>query len=449
MGKIEGGEMSQAAVDRMPRDRIRQLQMERLQMTLNRAYLNVDFYRRRMDALQILPEDVSAFETLRNFPFTTREDLAEHYPYGLFAVPLRSIVRLKITAPALKDRGKPVVIGFTRHDAAMWRTLMVRLYEQLDLTDRDIIQVAFNFSLFPGAFTFSQAAEALGATLAPSATVSATLQLQIMQDFRSTVLATTTAFALHIVDTMSRAGLEPDSLNLKLVLVGPDPLPEAARERLESVFGVPVYGLYGVTEMVEPGLAGECTAKAGLHLADDQFLAEIVNPATGVPVPPGQEGELVLTTLTAEAYPLIRFRTGDITALRETQCSCGRTSSRITPIPRRTDNRISIRGVQIYPEQVEEILRGVDPGLDDFRLIVHTCYGIGEQMEIAVVRSPGKDYPAGGRSQYLDALRSQIRRLLGLGVRVQIVDPERLPGEGLIYKTVFRHTTDPQPTTGK
>lgn len=433
--------MSQEAIDRMPRDQIRQLQMERLQMTLNRAYLNVDFYRRRMDALQILPEDVGTFATLRGFPFTTREDLAEHYPYGLFAVPLRNIVRLKITAPALKDRGKPVVVGFTRHDVAMWQSLMVRLYEQLDLTDRDIIQVAFNFSLFPGAFTFNHAAEALGATLAPSATISATLQLQIMLDFRSTVLATTAAFALHIVDTMLRTGIEPDSLNLKLVLVGPDALPEATRERLESVFGAPVYSLYGVTEMVEPGLAGECSAKSGLHMADDQFLAEIVNPATGEPVPPGQEGELVLTTLTAEAYPLIRYRTGDIVGLRETQCACGRTSTRITPVLRRTDNRISIRGVQIYPEEVEEILRGIDPGLDDFRLIVHTCYGIGEQLEIAVVRSPGRDFPGGGRSQYLDGLRSHIRRLLGLGVRVQIVDPERLPGEGLIYKTVFRHET--------
>lgn len=441
--------MSQVAIDRMPHGQIRQLQMERLQMTLNRAYLNVDFYRKRMDALQILPEDVGTFETLRNFPFTTREDLAEHYPYGLFAVPLRSIVRLKITAPALKERGRPVVIGFTRHDVAMWQSLMVRLYEQLNLTDRDIVQVAFNFSLFPGAFTFNHAAEALGATLAPSATVSATLQLKIMQDFRSTVLATSTAFALHIVDTMAHSGIEREGLELRLILVGPDPLPEAARERLESAFGVPVYGLYGVTEMVEPGLAGECSAKAGLHMADDQFLAEIVNPATGEAVPPGQEGELVLTTLTAEAYPLIRYRTGDITLLREAECACGRTSSRIAPVLRRTDNRISIRGVQIYPEQVEEILRSIDPGLEDFRLIVHTCYGIGEQLEIALVRSPGREFPGGGKSQYLDALRSNIRRLLGLGVRVQIVDPERLPGEGMIYKTVFRHETAVSGTDGQ
>jgi phenylacetate-CoA ligase len=326
---------------------------------------------------------------------------------------------------------------------------MVRLYQQLDITDRDIVQVAFNFSLFPGAFTFNHATEALGATLAPSATISATMQLQIMQDFRSTVLATTAAFALHIVETMTRIGIDPASLSLKLVLVGPDPLSEATRRRLESVFKVPVYGLYGVTEMVEPGMAGECPAKAGLHMADDQFLAEIVNPVTGEPVPQGQEGELVITTLTAEAYPLIRYRTGDITALHETQCACGRMSSRITPILRRTDNRISIRGVRIYPEEVEEILKTVDPELDDFRLIVHTFYGIGEQLDIAVVRPSGRNFPGGGgRSQYLDTLRSHIRRLLGLGVRVQIVDRERLPGEGLIYKTVFRHLAADSESTG-
>lgn len=431
--------MSRGAIEATPHSQVRQLQMERLQMTLNRAYLNVDFYRRRMDALSILPEDVGTFETLREFPFTTREDLAEHYPYGLFAVPLRSIVRLKITAPALKDRGKPIVVGFTRHDVSMWQSLMERLYQQLGLTDRDIVQVAFNFSLFPGAFTFNSAAEALGATLAPSATISATLQLQIMQDFRSTVLATTAAFALHIVDTMERLAIDPRSLNLRFVLVGPEPLAEATRERLERVFEAPVFGLYGVTEMVEPGLAGECSAKAGLHMADDQFLAEIVNPATGEAVPAGQEGELVLTTLTAEAYPLIRYRTGDITVLREAPCPCGNASPRLAPILRRTDNRISVRGVQIYPEQVEEILRGVDPGMEDFRLVVHTRYGVGEQLDILILQSSAKDSTGAARSQKLESLRSDIRRLLGLGARVQLVDPDRLPREGMIRKTVFRN----------
>jgi phenylacetate-CoA ligase len=423
------------------RSRVLQLQMERLQMTLNRAYFNVDFYRDRMDTLGLLPEDVGSIEDLHHFPFTTRLDLAGHYPYGLFAVPLKSIVRLKITNPALHDQIRPIVVGFTRHDVSMWQSLMARLFQQLSITDHDIVQVAFNFSLFPGAFTFNHATEMLGATLAPSATISATLQLQILRDFRSTVLATTAAFALHIVETMERQGLDSGSLHLRLVLLGPDPLPETTRRRLESVFKVPVYGLYGVSEMVEPGMAGECPQKRGLHLAEDQFLAEIVHPATGEPVPPGQEGELVLTTLTTEAYPLIRYRTGDITILDPAPCPCGNGMARITPILRRSDNRVSIRGVQLYPENVEELLKRIDPEIEDFRLMIHTCHGIGEQMEVYVVRSPGRDFPEGSRSQYLEALRSHLRRTLGLGVKVQLVDRDRLPGEGLIHKTTFRSTT--------
>ncbi|MEM5788640.1 MAG: AMP-binding protein [Syntrophobacteraceae bacterium] len=435
--------MGQGNPDSLSFEQIRQLQAERLQMTLNRAYLNVDFYRRRMDALGILPEDIDGTAGLAKFPFTTRNDLRDHYPYGLFAVPLRNIVRLKITAPPLRDQEKPIVVGFTRHDVRMWQSLMERLYGQLEVTERDIVQVAFNFNLFPGASTFNYAAEAIGATLAPSATTSAVMQLQVMQDFRSTILATTASFALHIVDTMQAQGTDPGSLHLRLLLVGPDPLPAITRERLEAVFGVPVYGLYGVSEMGEPGMAGECRAKDGLHLAHDQFLAEIVNPVTGEPVPPGQEGELVITTLTAEAYPLIRFRTGDITVLREAPCSCGKTSARLAPILRRTDDRFSVRGIPVYPEHVEQLLLAIDPLLHDFRLVIYTSWGIGEQMDLMVARKGGNDFPSGGRAQYLDSMRSHIRRALGVGVRVQLTEQDRLPGEGMTYKTVFRSIAGP------
>jgi phenylacetate-CoA ligase len=428
--------MVTAETPMLTRDQIRQLQLERLQMSLNRAYLHVEFYRERMEELGILPEEVGTFETLRRFPFTTSRDLAEHYPYGLFAMPLRNIVRLKMT---VSSQGQPIVVGFTRHDVAMWQDLMVRLYRRLGVNERDIVQVAFNFSLFSGAFAFIQAAEALGATLAPSATVSATLQMKIMQDFRSTVLATTPAFALHIVDAMERERVDPGRLQLRLVLLGPDPLQEVTRQHLETLLQIPVRGLYGVAEMVEPGLAGECLAQDGLHLSEDQFLAEIVHPVTGEPVPPGQEGELILTTLTTEAYPLIRYRTGDITVLHETPCACGQESARIRPILRRTDNRVSVRGIPFHPEQLAVVLQGLDPALADFRLIIHTRQGVGEQLEILVARSTKSDFPGDSRSQYLELLRSHIRRTLGLGVRVQLVESDRLPMEGMISRTVFKN----------
>jgi phenylacetate-CoA ligase len=428
--------MATAEVPGKGREEIRQLQLERLQVSLNRAYLHVEFYRQRMDELGIQPEEVGTFESLRRFPFTTSRDLSEHYPYGLFAMPLRNIVRLKMTAA---NEGQPVVVGFTKHDVAMWQQLMVRLYRSLQVNDRDIVQLAFNFSLFPGSYTLMQAAEALGATLAPSATVSATLQLKIMGDFRSTVLATTPAFALHIVAAMERQGIDPSELQLRLVLLGPETVLESTREYLEASLGVPVRMLYGVAEMVEPGLAGECLAKDGLHLAEDQFLAEIVHPTSGEPVAPGLEGELTLTTLGTEAYPLIRYRTGDITVLHEAPCVCGQSSARIRPILRRTDNRVSVRGIPFYPEQIGAILQDLDSAIEDFRLIIHHRHGVGERLEVLVTRSKGGAFPSDSRSSYLDLIRSHLRRNLGLGARVQLVEDDRLPMEGLINRTVFRN----------
>jgi phenylacetate-CoA ligase len=331
-----------------------------------------------------------------------------------------------------------VVVGFTRHDVAMWQALMVRIFERFGISDRDIIQVAFNYSIFPGAHTFNSAAEQLGATLAPAATISAILQLQIMEDFRSTILATTASFALHIAETLEEQRINPKRLALSCILLGPDPLPETARDRIQEVMGVPVHGLYGVEEMVEPGLAGECRARQGLHLAEEQFLAEIVHPVTGAPLPPEHEGELVLTTLTAEGYPLIRYRTGDITLLHETPCICGCPSIRMAPVVRRTDNRVSVRGMPFYPEQVEELLRSADPNIQDFHILVYTRYGVGEQVDMLIVRPPEGNLPGGSRSQYLEILRSQLRRALGFGVRVQWVEPGRLPKGGLIHKTTFR-----------
>ncbi len=420
--------------ERMNRENLRQRQLERLQMTLNRAYLQVDFYRTRLDVLGLVPEDVKTEDDFRNLPFTTSEDLAAHYPYGLFAVPLKDVVRLKI---AVSRDGRPIVVGFTKRDVSLWQSLMVHLFQRLGIHDRDIVQVAFNYSLFPGAFTFNQAAEALGATVAPSATVSARLQLQIMRDFRSTVLAATPSFALHLLDTLdeeTERGRERHDLSLKLMVLGPDPIPEALRERIRTRLGIPAFGLYGVSEMVEPGLAGECSALRGFHLAEDHFLAEVVHPVTGQPVGPGSEGELVITTLSAEAYPLIRYRTGDVVALDVSPCPCGLDTVRISPVLRRTDHRLSVRGVPVSPQRVERILRETDSGLQDFRLLVGTRFGLGDSLDVWISLGPSTE---GSKSSRVERIRSRLRRELGLGVRVVDVPPERLPQEGLTYKTVF------------
>jgi len=416
-----------------PRDRLRLLQLEKLQMLLNRAYLNVDFYRRQMDSLAILPEDVMTLDDFRRLPLTSSDDLAEHYPYGLFATPLRSIVRLKV---AHSRAGRPIVVGYTRRDISTWQSLMVDLFRQVGVSDRDIVQVAFNYSLFPGAFTFNHATELIGATLAPSATLSARLQLSIMQDFRSTVLASYPSFALHLAETMEKLGISSDQLHLRCLILGPDVLPHSARQRLESILGVPVYALYGVGELVEPGMAGECSARDGFHLAEEHFLVELIQPATGQPAAPGEEGELVVTTLSSEAYPLIRYRTGDITTLQETPCACGLTSLRVGSILRRADNRVSVRGVPIYPDRIRELLQEKEERLDDFRLLITRRHGIGEQLEVLVslTESSGQER---SRPGLVEMLRSHRRRSLGLGVRVQIVERARLPKAGLTAHTVF------------
>ncbi len=428
-------------VDSMDRESLIQLQLERLQMTLNRAYLNVDFYRSRMDSLGIAPEDVETLEDFRRLPLTTSEDLADHYPYGLFAVPLKSVVRLKITAS--RD-GRPIVVGFTRRDVALWQSLVARLFRRLGICEKDIVQIAFNYSLFPGAFTFNYATEQIGATVAPSATVSARIQLQIMRDFRSTVMATTPSFAMHLLDTLEGTSTDsPSSLmpRLRMLILGPDPVPPPLQSRLEQRFGVPVYRLYGVTEMVEPGLAAECSHGGGLHVSEDHFLVEVIRPSTGDPVPVGEEGELVISTLSAEAYPFIRYRTGDIVRLDPSPCPCGLKMVRMSPVIRRSDNRISVRGIPIHPERVEKILREMDPHVADYRLVVNTRYSLGETLEVWIVRENDKtsDEAKGNR---LEKIRSRLRRELGLGVRVLEVPEDRLPQEGLTYKTTFRGKTE-------
>lgn len=411
-------------VETLPRDELQDLQLERLQMTLNRAYTKVDFYRQRFDQANLLPEDVQSLEDLRKLPFTTREDLAAYYPYGLFSVPLSSIVRLKLPASL---HGRPMVIGYTQRDVQNWTELMARHMTAVGIRVKDIVQVAFNYGLFPGAFTFNQGTELIGATLAPTSIVSATLQLQIMQDFHCTVLATTPSFALHILEIMESQALNPDQLYLKIGFFGPETMTPAVRERLEKSFHLQAYAIYGVNEMVEPGVAGECREKRGLHLAEDHFFAEIIDPRSGEPVAAGEEGELVITTLTNEGYPLIRYRTSDLTALESSPCPCGRTLARISPPLRRTDGLVMVRGIGIYPLQVEGLLREIAPGVEDFRLLIKKRYGLGDQLEIQM-GLPRQLFENDRQAAALaDTLRAHLRRGLGLGVKVKLLETSKLP----------------------
>lgn len=410
-------------IETLPREELADLQLERLQVTLNRGYAKVDFYRQRFEELGFLPEDINSMEDLARLPCTTVNDLVEHYPYGLFSVPLKSIVRLKFsTAPRIR----PLVIGYTQRDVQNWLEVMARHMIAMGIGVQDIIQIAFNYGLFTGAFTFNQAAELIGATVAPTSIASATIQVQIMQDFRSTVLATSPTFAMHIAETKERLGIDLDQTFLKIGLFGPEAMSPDVRRRLEERLRIQAYTVYGVNEMVEPGMAAECQEKSGLHLAEDHFYPEIVDPDSCQPLAQGQQGELVITTLTNEGYPLIRFRTGDITRLDFSPCPCGRTGVRMAPPLSRSDNLFMVRGISIHPEQVERLLREAAPEVESYRIIVRKRDGLNDQLELQVA------YPENYVSEWYhthalaDDIRAHLRRALGLGVKVKLMEASNL-----------------------
>jgi phenylacetate-CoA ligase len=407
------------SIETMNRKELVELQLERLQIVVNQTYSNVDFYRKKFDEAGLSPDEIKTLDDLRRIPFTTRKDLLDNYPYGMFAVPLRDVVRLQFP---LGMYGNPIVIGYTREDLKMWNELVARVMVGIGINEHDIIQVAFNYGLFIGAVRFNQSAELIGAAVVPTSIASGEVQVKIMQDFRSTVLTSAPSFAIHIMETMQKKGMDPKTLSLKIGLFGAESWPEEVRQTLESYFNIQAYEVFGVTELIEPGVAGECTAKNGLHVFEDHFLPEIIDPNSGEVLGEGREGELVLTTLTNRAYPLLRYRTSDVTSLTNEPCSCGRTLARMSKVLERTDQMVCVRGINVFPEKVEEVLwsfGGVGPA---YSLVTKEKRGMNNHLTIRVEASPGILH---GRDEEKTSLRQKIelaiRRAVGIGVEVEFV----------------------------
>jgi len=406
-------------VETMKRKDLQELQIERLQIVANQAYANVDFYRRKFDEAGLSPDDIKSLDDLGKIPFTTRKDLMDNYPYGMFAVPLRDVVRLQFP---LGMHGNPIVIGYTREDLKIWRELVARIMVGIGITEHDIIQVAFNYGLFMGAIRFSQSAELIGAAVVPSSIAPADVQIRIMQDFRSTVLTSTPSFALHLMENVKRKGLDPKTLFLKTGLFGAEPWPESVRQALEENLRIQAYDIYGVMELIEPGVSGECPAQKGLHIFEDHFLPEIIDPQTGRVLSEGQEGELVLTTLTTSAYPLLRYRTSDVTALHSEPCACGRTLTRMDRVLRRTDQMISVRGINLFPEKITEVLAAIPDAGPGYALKTRTKYGMNDQLTVQVETATkileGREEQ---KAVFQETLQLAFRRALGLRVEVEVV----------------------------
>lgn len=408
----------------MPREEIEQLQLERLQATLNRVYKNVRCYQNKFNEQGIVPEDITSLNDLSRLPFTTKEDLRLNYPYGMFAVPLREVVRIHSSSGTT---GKPTVVGYTKHDLKTWSTLVARFMTAAGVTPDDVVQIAFGYGLFTGAFGLHYGSEAIGAAVIPMGGGNTEKQIMIMQDYRTTALVGTPSYALTLADRLEKIGLDPRSLSLKVGLFGGEPWSEAMRSEIEQRLQISATDNYGLSEVIGPGVAGECQHKCGMHIAEDAFIAEIIDPETGTVLPPGSIGELVLTTLTKEAFPMIRYRTRDITSLVYESCSCGRTLARMKKTMGRSDDMLIIKGVNVFPSQIEEILFAIEGCEPHYQLIVQRT-GTTDILEINIEVTENIFFDEMKKQRaFLESVEHKIHSALGVGALVKLVEPNSIP----------------------
>jgi len=412
------------------------VQLARLRDTVARAAARVPFYAGLADA------HVRSLDDLAMLPFTRKTDLRAHYPFGLFAVERRELARIHASSGT---KGKPTVVGYTLGDLEVWREVMARAMVAAGARRGDLLHLAFGYGLFTGGLGFHDGAERIGMTVVPASSGNTARHQLLMTDFRPTGIAATPSFALHIAETMREQGSAPETLGIRYGMFGAEPWTEGMRAALERAWGCPAYDIYGLSEIIGPGVAGECERRAGLHIADDHFLPEVVDPSSGTPLPPGQEGELVLTTLTKRAMPMIRYRTGDITTLSLEPCPCGRTSARMARVKGRADDMLVVKGVNVYPSEVEATLLAVGDLEPHYQLVVDRS-GTLARLEVQVEPAPALIERCGGfdpSHPTVVALRADIgarlRAALGLSVEAAIVAPRTLPrSEGKAVRVVER-----------
>lgn len=412
-------------LETLPIEKLRELQLARLKEVVKYAYERVPFYKRRFDEAGIKPEDIRSLEDIRYIPFTSKADLREVYPFGMFAVPLSEIVEIHSSSGTT---GKPVVMGYTRKDLETWKEVMARSLVAFGVTKEDIIQIAYGYGLFTGGLGFHYGALALGATIVPTSAGNTRRQIELMKDFGTTVIACTPSYALYLAEyARDEMGVDPHTLKLRAGSFGAEMWTEEMRREIEARFGLKAYNVYGLTEIIGPGVAHECLEQKGLHIWEDHFYPEIIDPETGEPLPPGQKGELVLTTLTKEGVPMIRFRTRDITAFIPEPCPCGRTSIRIERIQGRSDDMIKVRGVMIFPYQIEKAIlevQGVEP---HYQIILTRPHHLDEiEVQVEMSKETFSD-EVKSIENLKKKLERRIEETVGIRVKVTLVEPKSLP----------------------
>ncbi len=413
-----------SAPDYMSASALQATQLARLQAIVTRAYDHVKLFRQRMDERKLKPRDIHTLDDVHKLPFTIKTDLRDTYPYGLFASDLRDVVRLHASSGTT---GKPIVVGYTREDIAVWTEVIARSFAACGLHAGDILQNAYGYGLFTGGLGAHYGAEALGATVIPISGGNTERQITVLKDFGVTAICCTPSYFLHLLDQGAQLGVDFKQLPLRAGIFGAEPWTQGMRERIEAESRLKAYDIYGLTEIIGPGVAIECSCQNGLHIFEDHFLAEIVDTETLEPLPAGSEGELVLTTLSKQAMPLIRYRTRDITALVAEPCPCGRTLRRMRRIGRRSDDMFIIRGVNVFPSQIEAALLRVEGTLPHYQIVLTREQDL-DQMEVQVEVTPEV---FSDEVRVLEELQRKlvhsIETITGIRVAIRLVAPRSLP----------------------
>ena len=416
----------------LPREVLEALQLKRLKQVVQRVYHTVGFYRKAFDKAGVTPDDIKSLDDLRRFPFTTKQDLRENYPFGMFAVPMSSIVRLHASSGTT---GRSTVVGYTKRDIETWSELMARCFVAAGVTKNDIIHNAYGYGLFTGGLGAHYGAEKLGASVIPMSGGNTKRQIMILQDFGPTAICCTPSYALNLAEQGKAMGIDMRSLKLRVGVFGAEPWSDKMRQEIENVLGITALNIYGLSEIMGPGVAMECIeGRNGMHIFEDHFLVETIHPETGEVLPPGESGELVFTTITKEAFPLIRFRTRDISRLFTEPCRCGRTLHRMDRVTGRSDDMLIIRGVNVFPSQIEAILLAIEGVEPQYQLIVDRAGNL-DTLEIQV--EVGEQIFA--NADEVRVLQNMERRIvkdikdyLGVTAKVKLVEPktiQRLEGK--------------------
>jgi phenylacetate-CoA ligase len=407
----------------MDRAQLRKLQAERLRDAVRRAYEHVPFYRKKLDQHGVKPEHIRTLEDIEKLPFTTKDDFRDNYPFGLFAVPLRDIVRVHASSGTT---GKPTVVGYTREDIDIWAETCARTLGCGGGTPDDVVQVAYGYGLFTGGLGMHYGGEKLGATVVPMSSGNTKRQLMLMQDFGTTLLCCTPSYSLQIAEEADAEGVDLKKLKLKAGFFGAEPWSEAMRRQIEHRLPLKAIDIYGLSEVMGPGVSSECLVQNGLHVFEDHYYPEIINPETGKVLPAGERGELVFTCLTKRATPLLRYRTRDISMLFDEPCPCGRTSRRMARIMGRTDDMLIIRGVNVFPSQIEHVLMKIE-GVEPHYIIVVDKTGALDELEIKVEVS---ERLFSDEIKQLESLRNRIaeemRSVLGVSAKITLVEPRTI-----------------------